>query len=68
METEILNIHYKPLTSIISCAQPRTVSTSQGNTHTVAAILLASSTTTGAYRAKGIAVVDTSDNARERLA
>lgn len=55
MKTEIF--HYNPLTVMIRSAQPRTVSTIQGNAQMVAAILLASSTTTGAYTVKGMAMV-----------
>ena len=68
MKTEIS--HYNPLTAMIRSAQPRTVSTIQGNAQMVAAILLASSTTAGAYSVKGmgIVMVGASGSAYERRA
>jgi hypothetical protein len=68
MKTEIS--HYNPLTVMIRSAQPRTVSTIQGNAQMVATILLASSTTAGAYMVKGMdmVMVGASGSAYERRA
>lgn len=66
MKTEIFR--YNPLTIMIRSAQPHTVSIIQGNAQIVAAILLASSTTTGAYTVKGMATVGAIGSAYKRLA
>lgn len=66
MKSEIY--HYNPLTVMIRSAQPRTVSTIQGNAQMIAAILLVSSTTTGAYSVKGMAMVGAGSSAYGRPA